>query len=175
MTNNKKKLTAQGGFTLVELMISMVFAGMVLFGVGVTLVDSQRGWNFMYNRVYSDVVTDGYAARKMFDAVIRKASGARFLLDETGRWIEVYYYQDDDSTVLDRYARFYYDGGGGNGGQLNIEYGKLNPKETLSIKTICSNVSGCFFEGTGRSAQMILTLDNGSQTVAVTSSAVMHN
>ena len=164
---NRRFLT---GFTLSELMITITTSIIVIAGVGFAIVDSQRGWNRMYNRVYSDVVTDGYVARKRFDAVIRKASWKKVLLDEDGNWIEVYYYADGNSTVLDRYARFYT-----ANGQLNIEYGKLNPKETLTTQTVCGNVSNCTFKVVSRSAQMILTLDNGSQTVSVTSSSVMHN
>ena len=167
----KRKLTAQRGFTIVELVLAIVLAAMVMFGIGVVVVDSQRGWHRMYDRIYSDVVTDSYVARKTFDRVIRKASGERFLLDDAGDWIEVYYYADSNSTDVDRYARFYYEGDG----QLNVEYGRLDPRETLSIHTVCGNVSNCVFKGVGCSAQMILTLDNGLQTATVISSSVMHN
>ncbi len=166
----KNKLTVQPGFTIVELMIAMIFAAILISGIGIILADSQRGWQTMYNRIYSDVVTDSYVARKQFDAVMRKASRENFLLDSAGNWIEVYYYADSGSTVIDRYARFFE-----ANGDLNVEYGKLNPRETLSIQTVCSNVSSCVFKAAGRSAQMILTLDNGSQTATVASSAVMHN
>jgi hypothetical protein len=133
----------------------------------------------MYNRVYSDVVTNSYVARKTFDAVIRKASSEKLLLDEDGTWLEVYYYADANSASADCYARFYYSESGqtetGAEGQLNIEYGKAEPRETLTIRTICENVSSCVFKAAGRSAQMILTLDDGQQTVTVVSSSVMHN
>ena len=166
----KKKLKVQRGFTIIELIIATGIAVIIISAVGIILADSQRGWNTMYNHIYSDVVTDGYVARKMFDAVIRKASSEKFLLDDAGNWLEVYYYADSDSTVVDRYARFYE-----AGGQLNVEYGKLDPRETLTIRIVCKNVSGCTFKRAGRSAQMILTLNNGSQTVTVVSSSVMHN
>lgn len=171
----KKKLTIRRGFTLIELIVTMVIGFIVIFGIGVVLVDNQRGWYVMYNRVYSDVVTDSYVARRVFDTEIRKASRERFLLDSAGSWIEVYYYADGSSIAVDRYARFYE-----TDGQLNIEYGNWNPgdlepREPVSTRTVCSNVSSCVFKGAGRSAQMILALDDGSQTVTVTSSAVMHN
>ncbi len=168
----KKKPTFQRGFTLTELMIATVISSIVILGTGTVLVDNQRGWTRMYERVYSDVVTDSYVARKMFDTVIRKASKEKLLLDAAGEWIEVYYYQDASSTYVDRYARFSYDDGAG---QLSIEHGSLNPRETLSTQTVCENVSACVFKAAGQSAQMILTLDNGSQRVVVTSSSVMHN
>jgi len=166
----KKRLTALRGFTLIELIIAIVIIVIVIFAIGVVVVNSQRGWNIMYNRIYSDTVTDSYVARRKFDTVMRKASGESFLLDGTGSWLEVYYYADEDSVVVDRYARFYV-----ANGDLNVEYGQLNPKVTQTVETVCGNVSGCTFKQAGRSAQMILTLDNGEQNSTVVSSAVTHN
>jgi len=166
----KKRLTTLRGFTLIELIITTAIMVIAISAVAVVIVDSQRGWNIMYNRTYSDVVTDGYVARKKFDTVMRRASGERPLLDDAGSWLEVYYYADDDSVLVDRYARFYV-----AYGNLNVEYGKLNPKETLTVETVCGNVSDCMFNQAGRSAQMILTLDDGTQTNTIVSSAVMHN
>lgn len=166
----KNRLTASRGFTLTELIIAIAISVIVVFAISVVIVDSQRGWNITYNKIYSDIVTDGYVARKKFDTVMRKASREKFFLDDAGSWVEVYYYSKDDSDVVDRYALFY-----AADGDLNVEYGRLNPKATLSVETICSNVSSCIFKQAGWSAQMILTLDNGTQTNKVISSAVTHN
>ncbi len=166
----KNRTSNRKGLTLVELMVATMLGGIVMFGVAIILVDNQRGWNAMYNRTYSDVVTDGHIARRTFDRVIRKASSDNIALDDLGLWVEVRYYQDANSIVVDRYARFYE-----ADGELNIEYGSLNPKETLTVQTVCENVSDCAFRASGRSAQMILTLDNGAQTNTIVSSAVMHN
>ena len=166
----KNRTTNPKGLTLIELMIATVIMVIVILGVAIILVDSQRGWNAMYNRIYSDVVTDGHIARRTFDRVIRKASGRSFLLDTAGNWVEVYYYTDANSIVVDRYARFYE-----ADGQLNIEYGKLDPRETLNVQTVCENVSDCVFMAQGTSVQMILRLDNGSEAATVVSSAVAHN
>jgi len=165
-----KKLTASRGFTLIELIIATAIMFIVILAIGIALVDGQRGWSIQYERIYSDVVTDGYVARRKFDAVMRKASRDKFLLDPAGGWVEVYYYANDASTVVDRYARF--ETANGN---LNVEYGQLNPKETLSVETVCGDVSSCMFKQLGRSIQMILKLDNGTQTNTVISSAVTHN
>lgn len=170
---NGKRLTIKPAFTIIELMIAAVLAIVALLGISIMLADSQRGWNRMYSRIYSDVATDSYVARKAFDGVIRKASREKYLLDDAGAWIEVYYYADANSAVVDRYARFFCVGE--PGGTLNVEHGGLDPRETLTISTICGNVSSCDFSASGRSAQMVLILDNGSQTATVTTSAVMHN
>jgi len=166
----KKKLTASRGFTLIELIMAMAIMIFVVLAIGMALVDGQRGWNNMFNRVYSYVVTEGYVARRKFDAVLRKASREKFLIDPAGSWVEVYYYATDASTDLDRYARFYT-----AGNKLSIEYGQLNPTSTLSTETVCQNVSSCTFEQLGRSIQMVLKLDDGKQTNTVITSAVTNN
>jgi len=166
----KKRTANQKGLTLVEVMVAMVIALLIFLGVGVVVADSHRSWNRMYNRVYSDVVTDSYVARKTFDAVIRKAGRNHIFADENGGWVEVRYYQDWESTTYDRYARFYV-----YGDELRVEYGDLDPGQVLSTRIICSNVSSCVFTASGKTAQMVLTLDNGSETATVMTSAVAHN
>ena len=166
----QKRLTPLRGFTLVELMITTVVMIIVAAAIGIVIVDNQRGWSNMYGRINSDVTTDGYVARKKFDAAIRNSSSEKIVIDGDGNWIELYYYASSASTVVDRYVRFYE-----ADGDLNVEYGALDPKVTLSVETVCGNVSGCTFKQVGRSAQMILTLDNGTQTNTVVSSAVTHN
>jgi prepilin-type N-terminal cleavage/methylation domain-containing protein len=165
----KKRHKAPGGFTLVELMVAAAVMVIVFCAVGVLLVDGQRGWNNMYDHVNADVVTDGYVVRKLFDSVIRKASGDQILVGGDGSWLEVNFYADG-STVVDRYARFY-----ASDGDLNLEVGQLEPRATLYVNTVCGNVSGCTFTQAGRSSQMILTLDNEKQTNTIVSSAVSHN
>jgi hypothetical protein len=166
----EKTFATRHGFTLIEAMIGTVLAGVVIFGVGVVLVEGPRGWRIMYDRINSDVVTDGHVATKMFEVMVRKADVESFLVDDDGDWIEVCYYEDEDSVVVDRYVRFYE-----ADGELNVEYGKLSPKETLSVQTVCRDVSDCVFSVAGRSAQMILTLDDGTQANTIVSSGVMHN
>lgn len=166
----KERPQNRSGITVIELMTAAIIAVIVIFGIGIVLSDSHRGWNAMYNRIYSDVVTDSHVARRIFDAVVRKSSSEGFLLDNNGNWVEVYYYADPNSPVVDRYARFFC-----IDDTLNVEYGRLDPKETLSVETVCEDVSSCKFKGTGRSIQMLLTLDNGSQSITTVTSAVMHN
>lgn len=167
---NKKRHRAQKGFTLVELMITTVIMLIVGLAVGVVIVDGQTGWNTMYDRLNSNVVTDGYVARKKFDNVMRNASREKTLLASDGSWIEVYYYASPYSTVVDRYARFYV-----SDGDLNFEYGQIDPRSTLGVETVCENVSACIFEQAGTSIQMILKLDNETRTNTIISSAVTHN
>ena len=170
----EKKLTAQRGFTLIELAVVTAMSTIVIFGIGVVLVDSQRGWHRMYNRVYSDVVTDSYVARKAFDAVVRKSSIKRYELGSNGEFVEVYYYQNLNSTRIDRYARFYT-----NGEELMVNHGGLdatgNKEGNPSTMTLAHNVEAVYFSVAGNCVQMILMLDNDRETMTVTCSAVRHN
>ncbi len=167
---SKKTTANRKGFTIIELMVAAGLASTIIIGVGVVLVDSQRGWNAMYNRTYSDVVTDAHVARRMFDSVVRNASSQGILVDDNGSWVEVYTYSDPNSPVVDVYAKFK-----AKNRELTLEYGELDSGATLSIEPICGNVSNCVFKSSGRSVQMILTLDDGLQSVTVVTSAVMHN
>ena len=176
----KKKTSNAKGITLVELVTAMVMTSIVIFSIGILLADSQRSWQQMYNRVNADIVTDGYAARKTFDSVVRKSSQSRFQLAGDGSWVEVYYYEAGSTGVPNRYAQFYCDGIESLNGQLKVEYGRwdpsaTNPKEPVNIQTICSNVSSCVFKTSGQSIQMILSLDDGEQALTVTSSSILHN
>jgi hypothetical protein len=166
----KKKSKFRSGITIIEVVIAAAASVIVMVGVGIAIVDGQRGWNRMYSRTYCDVVTDSYVARKMFDTAVRKSSREMYLIDDASQWVEVYYYSSPAVSKVDRYARFSV-----SSGDLNVEYGELDPRTTSSVQTVCSNVSSVSFSGTGTAIQMILNLDDGSQSATVTCSAVMHN
>ena len=166
----RERIATQHGFTLIELIIAMTASLIVMLGVAVVLADSQESWHRLYNRAFSDIVGDSNVAGKKFKATIRNASKDGFIVDDNGNGIEVYYYSDENSAAVDRYARLYE-----LDGDLNLELGKLNPRETMEVRTVCVNVSECFFTAAGRSAQMILTLDDGSRIITTVACAFMHN
>ena len=161
---------AARGFTLVELMITAVIMAIVGLAIGVVIVDGQTCWNVMYDRINSDVSTDGYVARKKFDIVMRRASKGQLVLAGDGSWVEVYSYASSASSVVDRYWRFYV-----TDGDLLAEYGQVDPRATLNVETVCENVSACTFSQNGKAIQMTLTLDDGSQTNTIVSSVYAHN
>ncbi len=160
------------GLSAIELAVGGVIASIVLFGISGVLASSQRGWNRMYNRVYSEVVTQGHIAKRAFDGIMRKSSSAGLQIDTYGKWIEVNYYQSDDSAELDRYARFFYDEGEK---ELYVEYGQLNPKETTSTAVVCRNVTNCIFRRSGDSVHMLMTINNGCESQTIGTSDQLHN
>jgi hypothetical protein len=173
--NIKKKKANRKGFTIVELMIATGLSSIVIIGIGMLLVDSHRSWNRMYSRTYSGVSSDSHVARRRFDSVVRNASTQGILLADDNSWVEVYYYSDPNATVVDRYARFFVYNSGDTNSQLLIEHGAVEPRQTLTTETVCGNVSNCVFKSAGNSAQMVLTLNDGTQVATIVASAVMHN
>jgi prepilin-type N-terminal cleavage/methylation domain-containing protein len=175
--------TRQGGFTLTELVVTVAIMLIVILALGTVIADSIRGWHKMYARVYADVVTDGYVARNAFDRVVRSAGRQTYRLAADGAWLEVYYYSGPSAITLDRYACFKV-----LNGELQIEHGDwkpgtVTPRSNPTTETVCGNVSSCIFGrdangdgyGDDYSPQMKLTLNDGTLTRTVVSSAVMHN
>jgi len=166
---------ARAGFTIIEVMVTVVIVGIVVLALGTAIADGVRGWHRMYDRVYADVVTDSFVARKVFDRMIRKASRQMYFVGDEGASLEIYYYDSTASTAVDRYGLFYV-----KDGELKLDHGvwapgTVSPKSRLRTETICPNVSSCVFKGDGRSAQMILSLSDGDKSATVVTSAVMHN
>ena len=170
----KAKLTIRSGASLVGLLAAVVILLIAVLAVGGVLINSHRGFTIMYARIYSDVATDSYIAGKEFDAAMRKAADETIILGNDGYWVEAKYYSNDGyCPLVDRYVRFYK-----SGTYLNVERGQLHAsgaRETLSVNTVCRNVSDCTFKQVGKSVQMILTLDNGTQANTVVSGAVLNN
>ena len=48
----RKQIHKIGGFTLVELMISLTVMIIVSFAVGAVIVDGQNGWSNMYDNIH---------------------------------------------------------------------------------------------------------------------------
>lgn len=158
------RMKQHGGFTLIELMVTVFTSFIVIFGVGVYMVDIYRGYGLMYDRVHGQMVQDAYVAKRAFDGIVRKAASAN--VSDTGA--EFYYWQDFSQPNPDCRAEFYMDGAG----RLMLANGLLsNP----GIECLAENVTDCKFYVTGRSVQMVLTLDDGRRSVKVSSSAVAHN
>lgn len=165
----EKKQLFKSGFTLVELMISMAVMVIISLAIGAVVVDGQNGWSRMYDNIHSDIFTDSYVVRKKFESLMRRASGEKIYIENQNQSVEVYYYSDGSATI-DRYMSFYK-----SGENMILEYGLLSPKSALNSDIICGNVSECTFLQIGRSVQLILVLDDGTQTNTVVTSAMAHN
>ncbi len=162
-------------FTLMELMVTMALSTIVILGMGVILVDNQKGWSMMYDRTFSDVVTDAYIARDVFAKVARKSSMKASAIGSNGEFIQVYYYDSAVATIPDRYSKFYV-----SSGSLLVDYGDMEPGtwntlSVLSTMTLARNVDSVKFDVTGTSVQMVLSLNNNKEAMTIACSAVRHN
>ena len=166
----KQRPTFRLGFTLIEIMISMAVLLIIISVVGVVLGDGAQDWNRMYDRTSSKLAADSLGAPRAFNAIIRKAGGQRVLINSTNDALEVYYYASPSSTKVDLYARLYL-----ASGKLYLEEGQLSPRQMQDSRIVCENVSACQFEQLGRCLQMVLTLNDGTQSRVVTTSAFIHN
>lgn len=158
--------------TLIELMITVAIVTMVILAVGVALVDTQRGWNKMYNRVYGPVATDSYAVKKGFDRIVRKSSQKRYILGTNN--LTVFYYDSLNSTTLDRYANFRRAGTNLFADEGPVDgAGAIQQPDTTML--LARHVTAVGFAVDAAVAKMILELDDGGENVTVSCSAVRHN
>ena len=169
------KNTRKQGLTLTEMVVAMTIATIVMLGLVGVLADNQKGWQMMYNRAYSDVVTDAYATRKAFDKIVRSASSGRHEVDDAGQFVELYYYDSDASAKPDRYVRLYT-----ADRELLANFGQIDPDtyETLSslrTQTLARNVDSVAFSMFGRNVKLVMNLNNDSETLTMTCSASRYN
>jgi hypothetical protein len=172
----KIKIKKRYGITLIELSITMLISTIVVAGIGISMVDSQRGFKQMYERTQGEVTTDAYVARATFDRICRKSSIQRCLpaIGELGSYAEVYYYNDANSTTPDRYTQFRV-----ANGTLLADHGIYNittkAKTLISTETLATNVTAWQFAMQGSSVIMTLSLQKGNQPLTVTCSSLRHN
>ncbi len=102
--------------------------------------------------------------------MVRRAINGRSVVAGDGSWVEVSTYASLASTAADRYWRLYV-----SDGDLIAEYGVIDPRSTISSDTVCEKVSECSFAQFGKAIQMTLTLDDGTQTNTIVSSAIAQN
>ncbi len=170
------KRQRKNGFTTVDVAIAGLILIIAMLSIGQILSESQKGWNLIYNRMYSEVVTGGHIAKRTFDSIVRKSSSKGITIDPDSKWVEVHYYDTDGSSFLDRYAKFFV-----SGNLLRVERGWLNPndaanpKGTIATDTICGNVNKCIFKQSGNSVHMMLTLNTGTEKMLIGTSAILHN
>ena len=168
------------GFTLIELMVTMLIALLVFAGIGAAMVDSIKAFPKMYERTEGTLIGDAYSARYAFDRVCRKASRmvASPALKDSDQSVEVYYYDPDTSGTPNKYAWIKRENS-----SLVIESGDYDsasgtksgtPSNEIVATTVDAN-NPPLFDVQGSSVVMVLKLKQGNQTMMVVSSAVRHS
>ena len=170
------RMAGRRGFTLIELMVTILIASIVVLGVASVMADAHRGYNRMYQRIHGNVITEAYTARMRFDAICRKASSGGVSLDTSIPMLEVYYYSvpnvhGDADLLPDLYAQFYL-----NGTSLMLARGDIVSGAVIATEVLATNVTELKFSAdSGRSVQMVMTLDDGRDSITVTCGSMRHN
>ena len=162
-----KKNILRRGFTLIELMITILAAIVLVIGISGMLAAGHKNYNNMFARVNSDVVRNSYEARSIFDSTVRRSVYEFVDLNTTHDNLVVYYYPNpSDLTTLGdyptRYAMFYK-----AGTELKLQRGSFsgwpppaNPAPDSGDTVIAKNVTFVEFTIVGGSVRMSLTLDS---------------
>jgi hypothetical protein len=171
------------GFTLIGLIITILAAVILLIAITGILAAGHRNYATMYERTTSEVIRNGYEARRIFDRIVRQSTSRRCdpsTVETTpSNYIYVYYYSNPQNLNIedpDRYARFYLSGtdlmmeqGVVTNGFFTTEPPPPNSEPWLSAtgsKVIAHNVDATaastngIFSKKGSSIRMVLTLDN---------------
>lgn len=162
----------RSGVTLVELSMVSVISVIVILAVTTLMADSQKGFNRVYNKTNSDLANDDFVVRKMFSSVIRQCSNENIAttVASDGSWVQMQYYSSPSAESLDRYSKFYL-----QDGELLLEKGVILPASTLSLQTVCKNVSSVVFKKNGNSVFMFLELNDGTNSRGINTSAILQN
>jgi hypothetical protein len=168
--NMKRKKFRNLGLSLTEVMLAVAMVTTCMIAVGGIFFDSHKAWTETYGRAYTGIMLESNQAAKAFEAAVRKASCEKYLLDNSGRWVEVYYFNSAASAKVDRYARLYVENG-----TFKIEYGSIDPRQPIDIISVCSNVTAFTFSGMGHCIRMQMTLSDNDYDVSFVASAVPQN
>ena len=171
-----KNFINRRGVSLLELMVTILLASIVMVGASVIIVDAHRGWNSMYQRINGDILNDSYFASTRFEAMCRKADGGTVRMETAPPLLEVYYYSVPNvSTVYDlspdMFVQFYL-----NGTELIQDSGDIATSTVTSSEVIARDVTELMFSVSGgKGVQMLLTLNNGEESITVTCGSIRHN
>ncbi|MHC4679863.1 MAG: prepilin-type N-terminal cleavage/methylation domain-containing protein [Planctomycetota bacterium] len=173
--------TQKRGFTLIELVVTVVAAIVVILGAVSIIANAHKGYWRLYRRATSDVVRNGYEARLAYDSIVRKASTLYDHISPAEAY--VYYYEArtaDGEVDIDalralmqpnRFARFYLLSTG-NDVQLRVDQGSVPSTADLTLavppaglaidrtRILAHDVASCVFEERGAGIRMVLALDD---------------
>lgn len=162
---------------MVELVTAISLLAVVVLAVGILMVSSQKNWNVLYGRVYRQEAIDSPAARAVFEAICRKSSHSKAVLNNNKTSLELYYWNPgSNSSTPENYARFYL-----SGTNLRVEQGKNKPGEWIPDTNspaesihIAAKVKSVQFDTVGASVQMVVNYSD-TKLAPVVYSAIRKN
>lgn len=169
-----KKITKQSGFTLIEMMVTIVIVSIVMLAIAGVIADAHKGYSQMCDRIQGDIVTDAYAARLRFDKICRMARAGTAIVGTSPPTLRVSYYSVPNTTgdpdlSPDSNATFSLSG-------TNLVLNTGTGTETVARNVIELR----FSEVDDKSVQMVMTLDKdpgnpNDYSITVTCGSIMHN
>jgi hypothetical protein len=172
----RKQRPITTGFTITELILAIAVSSIMLFTVGVVMLDTQRGWLDTYAKVHGGASGDAMMAKTAFDRIVRKASRSLYEFDALDD-ITVFYYDNWlTSPSLDRYARFYRSAD--KPSEMYVQNGTVDSsgiKTMTGQVTLASNVTDLAFIPFDGGIEMKLALDDGRETTTVVTAGILHN
>ena len=188
----------RSGITLIEVIIAALAASILMIAITGILAASHKNFKTMLKRTSQGVVPDAYAAKRVFDKIVRKSSIKRLdppeVYSSLSTELYVYYYSDPtfifEGSIPDKYAHFYLNGSRqfmldtgsvtGNFGASPPGLPSLNQESRLIL---ANNINSVTFTEAIHSIQMVLMLDSetgssdplGTLKMTVTSTAIQHN
>lgn len=177
MPQAQKKAHVREGFSLIELMMAMAAASVLILAIGVFMGNGQQNWNRLFTRVHGNTTVDGYAVHGAFDAICRKSSLRKYVIDDAGERLELYYWNKGSaSSIPENYAQFYR-----SGESLYVEHGKLqtgtwqpDPSSAGPSVKLTDRVDSVQFEAQGSAIRMVLNYTD-EQIQPLICSSVRHN
>ena len=182
MIPNKTKQNS--GFTLIEMMVTILIAGIVILGLANVMADTYRSYRKMYERVHGNIANDAYVTRIRFDRICRKARAGSAFVDTSVPSLRVLYYATPNMTGYaglppDRYAEFYL-----NGTNLVLDTGTIAAGTRATTEIVARNVHADTLQFSApvddKSVQMVMTLGkigdaDSKYSTTVICGAIMHN
>ena len=157
--------------------MAMLMISVMLVAIAGVIADAHRGYNVAFKRVYGDVVSDAYFSRMRFDYYCRKVCSGDVVIDPDIPMVYLKYYSTpnisgDAYLEPDSFVQFYLDGT-----DLIQACGPIATNEaTDKIEVIARDVTELKFSAdSGRAVQMVMTLDNGKESITVTCGSIRHN
>lgn len=177
MQKARKHLRKSKAFSLIELIAAVSSAAILVLAVAVFLGNGQRNWNHLFERVYGQTVTDSFVAHKIFDAICRKASTRKVVVEDNGQTLELYYWDAGSSEPTpENHARFYL-----SDDELYVRHGKMQPgtwqpdhENVGEPLLVTAGLESVKFTTQGTSVQMYLTYADET-LMPVICSTVPHN
>lgn len=167
----------KSGFTMIEMMISLVIVSILVLVVGSVVSDSYGNWNDMYERVFGVQANNIVKVQRDFNATCRKATLRNVYLSTDKRTLIVYYFSSHINPPYwpDRYVQYYLDGT-----NFKVEYGELNfatltKKNSTRTDILCDNVQYLNFAVQSLSVQLCMTTNNNGSLRTFAWAAVRHN